>query len=187
MGILYTQSGCRTFSCTILTPTSCGVSRAAHERARVTANAMSERPESDRGGERLAGSSLLALAPDELQRRVVAMGGRAFHARILRENVLAKGVLDYESMTSLPSELRARLAAELPVLGGKEIARSSARDGTTKLLVEFARAGAGDAHRPSASARAAVEVVHMPSLYASADPADRGRCSLADVSPSNCS
>ncbi|HKC23463.1 MAG TPA: 23S rRNA (adenine(2503)-C(2))-methyltransferase RlmN, partial [Thermoanaerobaculia bacterium] len=100
--------------------------------------------------------SLIALAPAELERFVVERGGRPFHARIARDAVLGKGVLEYEQMTSLPTALRTRLAAELPILSGRELARRVAADGTTKLLVEFPRRRAEDA---------TVEMVHMPSLY----------------------
>jgi len=104
----------------------------------------------------LPGTSLLALTPAELATRVVELGGQAFHARIVRENVLAKGLTDYAAMSSLPAALRAALARELPVFAGKELARSTAADGTTKLLLEFPREKAADA---------TVETVHMPSLY----------------------
>jgi 23S rRNA (adenine2503-C2)-methyltransferase len=104
--------------------------------------------------------SLLEIGPDELARRLVEMGGRPFHARVVRESVLGKGVLEYERMTSLPAALRARLAGELPVLSGREIGRRTAADGTTKLLISF----------PSRrSEEATVEMVHMPSLYEGED------------------
>ncbi len=101
--------------------------------------------------------TLLALSPAELQARVVELGGKPFHARILRENVLAKGLLEYERMSSLPAALRSALAAELPILSGRELARSVAADRTTKLLIGFPR---GKAER-----EVAIETVHMPSLY----------------------
>ncbi|MFN0241501.1 MAG: 23S rRNA (adenine(2503)-C(2))-methyltransferase RlmN [Planctomycetota bacterium] len=100
--------------------------------------------------------SLLALEPRALEAVCIERGGRAFHAKILRENVLAKGILDYDAMTSLPARLRASLRTEFPILSGREVDRRVAPDRTTKLLVEFAREGGRDA---------AVEMVHMPSLY----------------------
>jgi 23S rRNA (adenine2503-C2)-methyltransferase len=81
--------------------------------------------------------SLLAAAPEELEQRVEALGGRPFHARIVRTEVLERGVLDYGAMTSLPARVREGLAAELPILIGEETDRSTARDGTVKLLVRF--------------------------------------------------
>lgn len=104
----------------------------------------------------MAGATLLALDAAELERFVLDRGGRPFHARVAREAVLAKGILDYGRMTSLPESLRARLADELPILSGREVGRSTAADGTTKLLLEFPRRKGEDA---------TVEMVHMPSLY----------------------
>jgi 23S rRNA (adenine2503-C2)-methyltransferase len=68
-------------------------------------------------------------------------------------------------MTSLPAPLRERLAAELPILAGKETARSTAPDRTTKLLLEFPREGGRDV---------SVETVHMPSLGCRRERRDRG-------------
>ncbi|MBI5364237.1 MAG: 23S rRNA (adenine(2503)-C(2))-methyltransferase RlmN [Planctomycetes bacterium] len=106
------------------------------------------------------GPSLLALSKEALGARVVELGGKAFHARIVREHVLAKGELDYARMTSLPAALRERLAAELPIFTGRESARSTAKDATTKLLIEFPRDGAREV---------SVETVHMPSLWEGGD------------------
>jgi 23S rRNA (adenine2503-C2)-methyltransferase len=103
-----------------------------------------------------AAASLIALEPADLERAVVERGGQPFHARVVREMVLGKGVLDYQRMTSLPAALRERLAADLPILSGREVARSVAPDRTTKLLIEFPRRRGEDA---------TVEMVHMPSLY----------------------
>jgi 23S rRNA (adenine2503-C2)-methyltransferase len=103
---------------------------------------------------------LLALTPDELATTFAEFGAQPFHARIARENVLAKGLLDYAAMTSLPASLRADLARELPIFAGRELGRSSAPDRTTKLLVEFPRTKERDA---------SIEVVHMPSLALAAE------------------
>jgi 23S rRNA (adenine2503-C2)-methyltransferase len=53
-------------------------------------------------------------------------------------------------MSDLPAALRARLAEELPVLSTRELRRSQASDGTTKLLLEL-------------SDGETVETVHIPS------------------------
>jgi 23S rRNA (adenine2503-C2)-methyltransferase len=99
--------------------------------------------------------SLLAYGRDEWSAKVAELGGKPFHAKIVREQVLGKGVLDYAGMTALPAGLRERLSAEVPLWSGVEVARSSAADRTTKLAIEFPREGARDA---------VVETVHMPSL-----------------------
>ena len=96
-----------------------------------------------------AGRTFLALDRDEAEKALVSLGGRAFHARVVRQQVLERGVLDYDEMTSLGAALRTRLAAELPLLAGREIDRSVAADDTTKLLIGLEAGGA-------------VETVHMP-------------------------
>ncbi len=118
--------------------------------------------------------TLLALSASELQARVVEFGGRAFHAKIVRENVLAKGLVDYERMTSLPASLRAALARELPVFSSRELTRSTAADGTTKLLLEFPREPSSNGKRADAT----VETVHMPSLYTGDDGEVTGGATL---------
>jgi len=78
-----------------------------------------------------------AHEPAAAEARVVELGGRAFHARIVRREAAERGVLEYAPMTALPAALRARLAQELPLLSAREVARSTARDGTIKLLLAF--------------------------------------------------
>jgi len=106
--------------------------------------------------------SLLALSSTELRDTVERLGGRAFHGRIARRELLANGVLDYAEMTALPAELRTKLAAELPLLVGNELERRVARDGTTKLLIAFPRRAARGAGATT------VETVHIPRRKASA-------------------
>ena len=127
--------------------------------------------------------TLLALAPAELEAFVVERGGKPFHARIVRANVLEKGLLEYAAMTSLPADLRASLERDLPILAAREIDRSVASDATTKLLLEFERTHERDA---------TVETVHMPSLYADEDLDDdragertRDRADESDPDPAD--
>ena len=81
--------------------------------------------------------SFFALPPAEAEARITALGGLPFHARVVRRETAGRGVLDYARMTSLPAALRARLAAELPLLSAREVARRTAADGTIKLLLAF--------------------------------------------------
>jgi 23S rRNA (adenine2503-C2)-methyltransferase len=104
--------------------------------------------------------TLLSFTKEALEARVTELGGKPFHARIVREQVLSKNVLAYELMTGLPKDLRARLADEIPLFAGREVTRSTARDQTTKLLIEFPRTNDRDA---------SVETVHMPSLYSNSE------------------
>jgi len=97
-----------------------------------------------------ARTSFLALDPDAAEAEVVRLGGRPFHARVVRRELIERGALDYAAMTALPAALRARLAGELPLLAGTEVLRTGTPDGTTKLLVELAAGGR-------------VETVFMPS------------------------
>jgi len=93
----------------------------------------------------MAERSLLALEPAELEERVTSLGGKAFHGRVARREVLANGVLAYGDMTSLPAALREALNAELPIFSGREAGSSVARDRTIKFLTEFPRGRARDA------------------------------------------
>jgi 23S rRNA (adenine2503-C2)-methyltransferase len=100
----------------------------------------------------MPGASLLSLSAEELAERVTALGGRAFHGRAARREVLERGVLDYAAMTSLPAALREALSSELPILAGRERLRTVASDRTTKLLVDF----------PGREGKDPVETVHIP-------------------------
>ncbi len=91
----------------------------------------------------------------ELQERIVELGGKKFHAKVLRQQVCEKGLLNADSLTSLPAELRDRLPEEMPLLAGKEIDCVSSRDGTIKFLTEFDR---------GEDKRVAIETVYMPTL-----------------------
>ena len=95
-----------------------------------------------------------AQRPEELEALVVELGGRPFHARSARKEILERGVTDYAGMTSLPKSLRAALSRRAPILTAREIDRVVSSDGTTKLLLAFER----DADRD-----ATVETVHIPS------------------------
>ena len=92
--------------------------------------------------------ALFDLSTDELTELVVELGGKPFHARVVRERVLAGGELDYAAMTSLPAGVRAGLAERAPILSAEERDRVEAPDRTTKLLLGF----------PGGT----VETVHIP-------------------------
>ncbi|MEO2092718.1 MAG: 23S rRNA (adenine(2503)-C(2))-methyltransferase RlmN [bacterium] len=98
----------------------------------------------------------LLLDPGALEATVMERGGRAFHARILRREVLERGTLKYEAMTGLPDRLRESLSRDLPVLGLVELARSPSKDGTCKLLLGLAEGEGSKAQ--------SIETVHIPPL-----------------------
>ncbi len=81
--------------------------------------------------------ALFAHTAAELEGLVVRLGGRPFHARAIRREVLERGVLDYAAMTSVPARVRAALADEAPIFSGQEAGALRSRDGTTKLLLDF--------------------------------------------------
>jgi len=115
--------------------------------------------------------TLLSLPLQDLQQRIVALGGKPFHAKAARQAVLAQGVLEYAGMTSLPAAVRAGLEETLPILASEEITSSVARDGTTKLLLRFPA-------RPDAPgggpADLSVETVHIPPLPSKGAAEGRG-------------
>jgi 23S rRNA (adenine2503-C2)-methyltransferase len=82
-------------------------------------------------------SQPLALSPEEWTEVVRPLGGRAFHGRQIFRWIHARGVLDPERMTDLPSPLRGKLAA-LGIAGTIDVASERrAADDTRKLLVRF--------------------------------------------------
>jgi 23S rRNA (adenine2503-C2)-methyltransferase len=99
--------------------------------------------------------SLYQYDLEGLQARVVELGGQKFHAKVLRKQVLEKGLLDVDSLTSLPAALREAIPKELPLLAGQEVDSAHSKDGTIKLLTEFERGQQG---------RVAIETVYMPTL-----------------------
>jgi 23S rRNA (adenine2503-C2)-methyltransferase len=129
-------------------------------------------------GEREAAArTLLALGAEDLARFFQELGARPFHARIARAAVLEQGLLDYAAMTALPASLRAELARVLPILAGREVARSTSTDRTTKLLLEFPRVGGREA---------SVETVHMPSLAREPEDDERGGATLCVSTQAGC-
>jgi 23S rRNA (adenine2503-C2)-methyltransferase len=96
---------------------------------------------------------LFSLSAQEFSARLVALGAKPFHAKIVRRAVLDQGLLDFEAMTALPKALREELQRDFTILCGSEIDRIQSRDRTTKLLLSFAR---------GAAKNATVETVHIP-------------------------
>jgi 23S rRNA (adenine2503-C2)-methyltransferase len=99
--------------------------------------------------------AFLTLSSEEREQRVVGWGGRPFHGRIIRREVLGRGVLDPMAMTGLPLALRERLAAAGELLPGREAERVVSRDGTTRLLIALDGTGGGERGDT-------IETVHIP-------------------------
>jgi len=78
-----------------------------------------------------------ALAPEELEARLAALGLPRYRARQVRDAVLRRGARSFEEATDLPRDLRERLGRDLRprATAVESVLRSS--DGTAKLLVRL--------------------------------------------------
>jgi len=70
----------------------------------------------------------------ELEEILTGWGERPFHARQVFSWVYEKGVTDFDTMSDLPSDLRARLKRNFYILSLKLIKRIKSYDGTEKFL-----------------------------------------------------
>ncbi len=81
---------------------------------------------------------LAELDVPELEAALEARGGERFHARQLYRWIYKRGVVDFERMTDLSKELRARLAAEFQLSTPAVVSDSRSIDGTRKFVLELA-------------------------------------------------
>lgn len=81
---------------------------------------------------------LLDLGQERLRQQLDSLGEPAFRADQILRWVYQQGALDFAAMTDLPRSLRTTLAESLTVYSHRELARSVAPDGTTKLLLAWA-------------------------------------------------
>lgn len=77
------------------------------------------------------------LTLEELQEALLAFGSPTYHAKQVFSWIYQKNALAFESMTSLPAELRRKLGKEFFISSIKVKDRLVSRDGTTKLLFEL--------------------------------------------------
>ena len=75
--------------------------------------------------------SIFDLAPDALRDRLATMGLPGYRADQLLRWLYQRYVTSYAEMTDLPAGLRARLAAELPIVVPAVIAERRSADGST--------------------------------------------------------
>ncbi len=73
----------------------------------------------------------------ELEEILTAWGQRPFHARQIFSWVYKKGVMDFEAMSDLSSDLRARLKESFYILSLNLIKRIKSHDGTEKFLFKL--------------------------------------------------
>jgi 23S rRNA (adenine2503-C2)-methyltransferase len=86
----------------------------------------------------MASVDLFSLLPDELEALARRLGADAYRGRQLAAWLFTKGVYDFQAMSNLPKEFRARLAEEAFV-GVPEVERVvPSRDGSQKLVLRLA-------------------------------------------------
>ena len=78
------------------------------------------------------------LDVQELEGALEARGRERFHARQLYRWIYRRGVVDFDAMTDLSKELRARLAEELEVITPRLVTDAESVDGTRKFVLELA-------------------------------------------------
>lgn len=82
-------------------------------------------------------ASLIGLDLDELRAAVVACGGKPFAAGQLAQWMYTKRVHDFDAMTNLGKDLRAKLAASHGLLTSRVIANEDSGEGTIKLGIRL--------------------------------------------------
>src|SRR5215510_10616497 len=73
----------------------------------------------------------------ELESALETRGRARFHARQLYRWIYKRGVVDFEAMTDLSKDLRAKLAAELEIATPQVVTESQSVDGTRKFVLEL--------------------------------------------------
>jgi 23S rRNA (adenine2503-C2)-methyltransferase len=81
---------------------------------------------------------LAELEPQELEAALDAHGVERFHARQLYRWIYKRGVTDFERMTDLSRDLRARLQAEFSIATPRVVSDERSVDGTRKFVFELA-------------------------------------------------
>jgi len=93
--------------------------------------------------------NLAELDIPEIESALEARGYERFHARQLYRWIYKRAVVDFETMTDLSRDLRARLTADFEVVTPKVVSDLRSVDGTRKFVLELA-----DEHR--------IEAVFIP-------------------------
>ena len=82
--------------------------------------------------------NLAELDISELESALEVRGCERFHARQLYRWIYKRGVVDFEKMTDLSKDLRARLAADFEVVTPVLVSDIRSTDGTRKFVLELA-------------------------------------------------
>ncbi|MDP2937877.1 MAG: 23S rRNA (adenine(2503)-C(2))-methyltransferase RlmN [Candidatus Omnitrophota bacterium] len=77
------------------------------------------------------------LTPKELEQVLLSWKQESFHARQIFSWIYKKGVTDFDAMSDLPSDLRARLKEGFYILSLNLIKRIESHDGTEKSLFKL--------------------------------------------------
>ena len=80
---------------------------------------------------------LIGLSFDELKEELVAIGEKAFRAKQLWQWIYYRGETDFDKMSSLSKDFRAKLKENYTVTHPKIVAEQTSIDGTRKWLMEF--------------------------------------------------
>ena len=82
-------------------------------------------------------TSLLGLDLDELSEAVVNARGKPFQGKQLAQWLYGKRVIDFDSMTNLSKDLRAKLNEQHELITSKIIAKEDSGEGTIKLGIRL--------------------------------------------------
>jgi 23S rRNA (adenine2503-C2)-methyltransferase len=83
-------------------------------------------------------SNLIGLQPSELEALAVSLGASRYRGRQLATWIYRKGIVDLESMTDLPRDVRARLAETHEVALPELERETPSQDGSRKLVFRLA-------------------------------------------------
>ncbi len=83
------------------------------------------------------GRTMFNLTPKSLRAMLDSWSQPPYRAAQILQWVYRTGASRYDEMTNLSKELRAQLAAELPIYESRIVRRSESRDGTIKLLLQW--------------------------------------------------
>ena len=84
------------------------------------------------------GADVAEMELGELEAVLEAQGCEGYHARQIYRWVYRRGTTDFNEMTDLSRELRARLAGGLHVSTPRVVTRATSTDGTVKFMLELA-------------------------------------------------
>lgn len=85
----------------------------------------------------MAKTELIGLSKEEIAQEIAKIGEKPFRAKQLWQWLYLKGVTDFDKMSNLSKELRAKLKENYSITRPKIVAEQISRDKTHKWLLEF--------------------------------------------------